>query len=51
MEVTSKRSTCCRVLTRNLEFQSPERKTHCIKITGDVAEFIAETLIEDGKLK
>ena len=45
------RSTCCRVLTRNLEFQSPERKTHCIKITGDVAEFIAETLIEDGKLK
>lgn len=45
------KSTCCRVMTRNFEFQSPERKAHCIKITGEVAAYIAEKLIEDEKLK
>ena len=45
------KSTCCRVMTRNFEFQSPERKAHCIKITGEVAAYIAEKLIEDNKLK
>lgn len=45
------KSTCCRVITRNLEFKSPERKAHCIKITGDVTEFIAEKLLDDEKLK
>ncbi|MBS5952709.1 MAG: C_GCAxxG_C_C family protein [Paraclostridium bifermentans] len=45
------KSTCCRVMTRNFEFQSPERKAHCIKITGEVAAYIAEKLIDDGKLK
>ncbi|MCG4734996.1 C-GCAxxG-C-C family protein, partial [Casaltella massiliensis] len=38
------KSTCCRVMTRNFEFQSPERKAHCIKITGEVAAYIAEKL-------
>ena len=38
-------------MTRNFEFQSPERKAHCIKITGEVAAYIAEKLIDDGKLK
>ena len=45
------KSTCCRVMTRNFEFQSPERKAHCVKITGEVAAYIAEKLIEDNKLK
>ncbi|MFR3566376.1 C-GCAxxG-C-C family protein [Paraclostridium sordellii] len=45
------KSTCCRVMTRNFEFQSPERKAHCIKITGEVAAYIAEKLIEDDQLK
>lgn len=45
------KSTCCRVMTRNFEFQSPERTAHCIKITGEVTAYIAEKLIDDGKLK
>ncbi|GAA0713174.1 C-GCAxxG-C-C family protein [Paraclostridium ghonii] len=45
------KSTCCRVMVRNFEFQSPERKAHCVKITGEVAAYIAEKLIDDGKLK
>jgi len=45
------KSTCCRVMTRNFEFQSSERKDHCVKITGEVAAYIAEKLIDDEKLK
>ncbi len=47
------RSLCCRVITRQWagdNFQSPERKAHCIEITGRVAEWVAKELIEDGKL-
>ncbi|PPK48755.1 C-GCAxxG-C-C family protein [Clostridium algidicarnis] len=44
------KSTCCRVMTKNFEFTSPERKAHCIKITGEVAAYIAEKLYEDDKL-
>lgn len=47
-------ATCCRVITRQWNgdnFASPERKEHCIHITGDVARWVAEKLIEDGKLK
>ncbi|HOK62869.1 MAG TPA: C-GCAxxG-C-C family protein [Soehngenia sp.] len=46
-------STCCRVMTRQWagdNFQSPERKKHCVEITGKVAEWIADKLIEDGKV-
>lgn len=42
------KSTCCRVITRNFEFASPERKKHCITITGLVAAWVAEKLIDDG---
>lgn len=45
------KSTCCRVMVRNFEFQSPERKSHCVKITGEVAAYISGKLIDDGKLK
>lgn len=41
-------STCCRVLVKGYVFQSPERKAHCVKITGDVAAWVAERLIENG---
>jgi len=46
-------SNCCRVITRKWagdNFMSPERKRHCVEITGKVAEWIANKLIEDGKI-
>lgn len=48
------KATCCRVITKQWagdNFMSPERKAHCIAITGVVAEWVADVLIEDGKLK
>lgn len=47
-------ATCCRVITKQWNgdnFSSPERKEHCIHITGDVARWVAERLIDDGKIK
>lgn len=44
-------ATCCRVITKQWagdNFQSPERRQHCIEITGRVAEWVADKLIEDG---
>lgn len=46
-------ATCCRVITGQWagdNFQSPERKKHCIEITGKVAEWVATKLIEDGQV-
>lgn len=40
------KSLCCRVLVKNLKFNSPERKEHCINITGDVAEKTAKLIIK-----
>lgn len=48
------KSTCCRVITRQWagdNFQSPERREHCIKITGEVAAYVAEKLIDDGQVE
>lgn len=47
------KSTCCRVMTREWagdNFKSPERKDHCITITGKVARWVANELIEDGQI-
>ncbi|MBU5312904.1 C-GCAxxG-C-C family protein [Tissierella carlieri] len=47
-------ATCCRVITRQWagdNFMSPERKKHCIEITGKVAEWVAAKLIEDGQVE
>jgi len=47
------KSTCCRVITRQWQgddFKSPERKQHCITITGKVARWVAEQLIDDGQV-
>ncbi len=40
-------SNCCRVLVKKFDFVSPERKNHCVKITGEVAAWVAERLMED----
>ena len=48
------KSNCCRVITRQWKgdnFKSPERKAHCITITGKVARWVANELIEDGKIE
>ncbi|CBZ03400.1 C-GCAxxG-C-C family protein [Clostridium botulinum] len=48
------KSTCCRVITREWagdNFKSPERKKHCITITGKVARWVANELIEDEHIK
>lgn len=44
------KSTCCRVLVKNYEFTSPERKAHCVGITGEVAAWVAARLLEDERL-
>jgi C_GCAxxG_C_C family probable redox protein len=48
------KSTCCRVITKEWtgdNFKSPERKAHCITITGKVARWVANELMEDGKIQ
>lgn len=47
----SYKSTCCRVITKDLVFASPERKAHCVKITGEVAAWVAAKLLDDEALK
>lgn len=44
------KSTCCRVLVKNYVFTSPERKAHCVDITGEVAAWVAEQLLKDATL-
>lgn len=47
-------STCCRVITREWNgdnFQSPERKKHCVKITGEIAKWVATELVDDEVIK
>lgn len=48
------KATCCRIITKQWagdNFASPERKAHCVHITGDVAEWVANRLIEDGVIE
>ncbi|MCT4604837.1 MAG: C-GCAxxG-C-C family protein [Marinisporobacter sp.] len=44
------KSTCCRILVKNYTFGSPERKAHCVEITGEVAAWVAEKLLEDPEI-
>ncbi|NDL68458.1 C-GCAxxG-C-C family protein [Anaerotalea alkaliphila] len=41
------KSTCCRVMVKDFEFASPERKEHCVRITGEVAAWVAERILEE----
>lgn len=46
-------SNCCRIITRKWrgdDFKSPERREHCIEITGRIARWVAEKLIEDNQV-
>lgn len=48
------KSTCCRVITKKWsgdDFKSEERRNHCITITGKVARWVANELINDGKIE
>lgn len=48
------KSLCCRIITKEWQgddFKSPERKNHCITITGKVARWVANELIEEGKIQ
>ncbi|MCR4955858.1 MAG: C-GCAxxG-C-C family protein [Lachnospiraceae bacterium] len=40
-------ATCCRVLTKGYEKQSPERKAHCIEIVKFTVVTVAEMLIRE----
>lgn len=44
-------STCCRVMVKNFVFNTPERKAHCVKITGEVAAWVAMQLEKDKEIK
>jgi C_GCAxxG_C_C family probable redox protein len=41
---SQKGSTCCRLLIRGFEFDSPDRADQCVSFTGDVAEHLAHML-------
>ncbi len=48
------KSTCCRVITKEWtgdDFKSEARKNHCVTITGRVARWVANELIEDGQIE
>jgi C_GCAxxG_C_C family probable redox protein len=48
------KSTCCRVITKEWTgdaFKSEGRKNHCITITGKVARWVANELIEDRQIE
>lgn len=52
--ISQYKATCCRVITKQWagdNFKSPERKNHCITITGKVARWVANEIIEDGKIE
>lgn len=40
-------ATCCRVLTKNYEKNSPERKAHCITLVEATVEKVAEIIIRE----
>jgi C_GCAxxG_C_C family probable redox protein len=39
------RSTCCRVLIKNVEFGSSEHLTQCINLTGQVTEMVMKKIM------
>lgn len=40
--------TCCRILTRGMEKQSPERKAQCTAFVGHTVEKVAEILLREA---
>ncbi|MDV0440834.1 C-GCAxxG-C-C family protein [Methanorbis furvi] len=42
-------SVCCRVLTKNMLEDSPERKKQCAELTGEVVEIVTEIIQREAK--
>ena len=42
-------AACCRVLTKGMEKQSPERKAHCTDMVEDTVAKVAEILMRELK--
>lgn len=42
--------TCCRVLTRGMEKNSPERKAQCIQFVSATVEKVAEIIIRESEI-
>lgn len=40
-------ASCCRVLTKGMEKQSPERKAHCVKMVEAIVVKVAEILMRE----
>ena len=40
--------TCCRVLTKGMDFHSPERKSHCVSIVKEVAGLLDRAIIHNS---
>ena len=38
------KATCCRVLTRGMEFSGPNRKAHCTNMVDDCQKLIEELI-------
>ena len=38
------KATCCRVLTRGMEFSGPNRKAHCTNMVNDCQELVKDLL-------
>ena len=45
-----RKATCCKVLTAGYDFNSPERRQHCVNIVGDVAEMLEAHIKENLQL-
>ncbi len=43
------KSVCCRVLTKNMLADSPERKKQCAELTGEVVEIVIEIILRETK--
>jgi C_GCAxxG_C_C family probable redox protein len=41
--------TCCRLLTKDVVWGSPEHTKHCVKLTGDAAEILYNLIVETNK--
>ncbi len=44
-----KKYTCCKLLTKDVVWGSPEHSKHCVKLTGDAAEILWNLIAEIEK--
>lgn len=47
--IARNRTTCCRALTKGLAKGSPDHLLQCVRITGDVAQDVAQIVAENLK--